>query len=245
MKALIKAEFRKLLTVRSTYVILGLAFLLEVFFAFYVSGIKANQAVFDNPDYLASQAGSAITTLGLIIGLAAVMLITHEYRYNTIMYTLTSSKGRLRVLFAKFFVISVFAVIFAVVYGTLSPILAAWGAHIHGLEIVNQQFDVWQLIWRGIFVGWAFLMFVSVMAIIIRSQVGAIAAAFLLPGTVEPLLGLLLKQNQVYLPFTSLSVLLGNGEQPISPQHGALVATAYIVIGLIIAAILFVRRDAN
>jgi ABC-2 type transport system permease protein len=245
MTSLIKAEFRKLFTVRSTYVILGLSLLLEIFFAFYVSGIKAKQEVFASPDYLASQAGSAISTLGLIAGLAAVMLITHEYRYNTIMYTLTSSKSRLRVLLAKFCAISVFAVVFAAIYGALSPLLAGLGAHVHGLDVVNQQFDVWPLIWHNIFAGWAFVMFVSIMATIIRSQVGAIAAVFLVPGTVEQLLGLLLKQNQVYLPFSSLNVLFNDGRQAITPEHAALVACAYLVVGFTVTALLFVRRDAN
>ena len=42
-------------------------------------------------------------------------------------------------------------------------------------------------------------MLAFILAIIIRIQVGAIAAVFLIPSTLENLLGLLLKQNQVYL----------------------------------------------
>jgi ABC-2 type transport system permease protein len=245
MKSLIKAELRKLLTVRSTYFILIAALLLEVLFAFYASGIKAKQADFLNPGYLASQVTSAVSFLSLIVGLAAIMLITHEYRYNTIMYTLTSSKSRARVFFAKFIVISLFAGVFVLFYGTLSPLLAAFGAQIHGLDIVNQQFHMWPLVWHTLFGGWAFIMFMSIMAMIIRSQVGAIAAAFLIPGTVEQLLGLLLKQNQVYLPFSSLNVLFDTAKQHISPERAVLVASVYMVVGLVVALVLFRRRDAN
>jgi ABC-type transport system involved in multi-copper enzyme maturation permease subunit len=248
MIPLVKAELRKMFTVRSTYFILGLALLIEVIFAFYASGFKANQLAFDNPNYLASQVTSAITSLGLIASLVAIMLITHEYRYNTIMYTLTSSKSRTQVFAAKFIVITLFAVLFSLIYGWLSPLLVSLGANLHGLHVVNQHFDVWSLMWRAVFVGWGFVMFASILAISIRAQVGAIAAVFLVPSTVESLLGLLLKQNQVYLPFSSLNVVIGtNGatHTPITVTHAALVATAYMVFGLLVSWILFVRRDAN
>jgi ABC-2 type transport system permease protein len=248
MIPLLKAELRKIFTVRSTYYILGFSLLIEIFFAFYVSGIKANQADVLNPNYLASQVGSAVSSLSLIAALVAIMLITHEYRYNTIMYTLTASKSRTQVLIAKFVVISLFAIIFSLVYGWLSPLMASVGANIHGLNVVNQQIDIWSLTWRAAFIGWGFVMLASILAFSIRAQVGAIAAAFLVPGTIEPLLGLLLKQNQVYLPFSSLNAVTSTGNvehPPITAMHAVMVATAYIVFGLVVSWALFARRDAN
>lgn len=45
----LKAELRKLVTVRSTYVVLGVCFILEILFAFYGSGIKVAAADLHNP----------------------------------------------------------------------------------------------------------------------------------------------------------------------------------------------------
>jgi hypothetical protein len=247
MTALIKAEFRKLFSLRSTYLVLLFAFLIEVLFAFYISGWRASEAARVDPGYLASQVFSAVNLLGLFAAIVGVLSITHEYRYNTIMYTLTSSSSRTRVVLAKFITISVFAVGFGLVFGWLSPLLAWTGMQMHGIHTVAQQLDVWNLTWRAIFGGWGVAMFASIFAMLARVQVAAIAAIFLIPGTIEPLLGLLLKQNQVYLPYSSLNIVLntGSGSTPISLTTAVLVSLGYIIGGWVIAWALFLRRDAN
>lgn len=247
MIPLLKSEFRKLFSIRSTYLVLLFAFLIEVLFAFYISGWRANVAERAGPGYLAGQVFSAVNLLSLFAAIVGVLLITHEYRYNTIMYTLTSSSSRTRVVLAKFIAISVFAVVFSLVFGWLSPLLAWTGMQLHGIHTVGQHLDVWGLTWRAVFGGWAMVMFASIFAMITRVQVAAIAAIFLLPGTIEPLLGLLLKQNQSYLPYSSLNTVLNSsgGSAPISLTTAALVATGYVVGGWIISWALFLKRDAN
>jgi hypothetical protein len=66
---------------------------------------------------------------------------------------------------------------------------------------------------------------------------------FLIPGTVEQLLGLLLKKNQVYLPFSALGAVLEHNQ--ISYVRAATVVGLYVVVGWIVAWVLFLRRDAN
>src|SRR5665213_1030095 len=190
MIAATKAEIRKLLTVRSTYIIFTLSVLLAVFFAFYADGLRAGQTVHD-PSKLAGEVTSAISAVALLGALVGVLLMTHEYRYNTIMYTLTSSRNRTRVLLAKIIAVSLFAVVFSLVLAVLSPSLAYLGIHVKGLHLVHQVFPVWSLLWRSIFVGWGFAMLGLLLSVIIRSQVGTIATLFLVPSTVEQLLGLL------------------------------------------------------
>src|ERR1700744_3733974 len=106
MIATLKAEFRKLLTVRSTYVITGLVLVLVIFVAFYVEGWRLDSAGLRDPTQLAGDVTGAlmITVFGAIV---AILLMTHEYRYNTIMYTLTSSNSRSKVFISKFIVVSV------------------------------------------------------------------------------------------------------------------------------------------
>jgi ABC-2 type transport system permease protein len=248
MMPAMKAEFRKLWTVRSTYFILAFVLLLEIFFAFYVSGWKIDKSDLHNPGTLALDVTSAISAVAVFASVIGVLLVTHEYRFNTIMYTLTESNSRSKVLLAKILVVSGLAVVFAVVVGLLSPVLSVLGVHAHHLHLVPQTFYYWQLLWRSLFFCWGYAMAGLIIATIIRNQIGAIIVLFVAPSTVEGLLSLLLKKNVVYLPFSSLSTVIGQGatyNNSITPERGALVFTGYLVVTGLVAWVLFLRRDAS
>jgi ABC-type transport system involved in multi-copper enzyme maturation permease subunit len=244
----IKGELKKLLTVRSTYFIFGFCLVLLVFFGFYVSGWRINHLDRLNPNTLANQVSNAVSTVSVFAALVAVLLVSHEYRYNTIMHTLTLSNSRTKVLVSKVLVISVFALLFALFFGVLSPIVTSLGIHAHHIKIVPQTFHYTNLLWRCLFYGWGYSMAGLLIAALIRNQVGAIITLFIAPGVVEGLLSLLLKNNTVYLPFSSLSTVIGQGmnfHNTITPFHAALVFICYLVVGWIASWVLFLRRDAN
>lgn len=244
MLANLKAEFRKVFTVRSTYVILLISLALELFFAFYATAYHASPRDALDPNLLSGEVVDAINFLGGLCAIVGILLITHEYRYNTIMYSLTSSKNRIRVLASKYVIISVFSVLFAAGFSMLAPLLAKLGFAAHGVTVAPQTFHVGDLLWRVVFFGWGMSMLALTFAAIIRIQVGALAALFLIPGTVEPLLGLLLKKHQAYLPYSSLNAVL-NKSLELSHHQAALIALAYIAVGFVITAFLFQKRDAN
>lgn len=253
MMASIKSEFRKLTSIRSTYFISGLALLIVMFYSFYIEGIRVNAQSLADPSRLASEPLSAIAFVSILIALVGLLLLTHEYRYNTIMYTLTASKSRTRILLAKIMVISGYALVMSLLVGILAPTMAYLGAHASGHVLVHQVFPIWSLLWRTTLYGWGYAMAALLFAALIRSQVGAIIALFVLPGTAETLVGLLLKNNTVYLPFTALSqviAVMGAKQGPIktghlSPSKGAFVFCTYLIIGWLVAWALFLRRDAN
>jgi hypothetical protein len=149
------------------------------------------------------------------------------------------------VLLAKLVTISIFVAVVSLLLGFLSPLLAQIGLHIKDHSLVHQVFPVWNLAWRVAFAGWAFSMLALIVAFIIRIQVGAIAAVFLLPGTIEPLIGLVLKKHQDYLPFSSIKSIVDHTHTSISLGRAVMVASVYLIVGWIIALILFQRRDAN
>jgi ABC-2 type transport system permease protein len=169
MMASIKAEFRKLWTVRSTYVLFLVAFLLVMIFAFYAEGIKAAPASVHDTGKLASEITNAIMTVSLIGALAGVMLMTHEYRYNTIMYTLTASNSRLKTLVAKVLAVTAFSVIFTLTFALLSPLMTWIGLSIKGMHLDPQHIDLFSVAWRALFVGWAFQMVGLVSAVLLRN----------------------------------------------------------------------------
>lgn len=243
MMAALKAEFRKLKTIRSTYVIVLVALAMLALFAFFIEGVRGNSSV-SNPGKFAADVAGAISATGILIMIAGALIMTHEYRYNTIMYTLTSTKGRMRVLLAKIIVISIFAILFAVVIGVLSPVFSYLGTKVGGLTLVPQNIPVWDLFWRAAFTGWAYGMAGLLIATLVRNQVGTIITILFIPATVESLLGLLLKENSMYLPFSSLGAVMHHMPKL---EHGqaALLFSGYLLVGWVVAALLFRRRDAN
>lgn len=245
----LKAEFRKLLTVRSTYIVCALTLALLIFYGFYIAGWRIDSADLLNKGTLAGDITGAASTVSIFVALLAVLLMTHEYRYNTIMYTLTSSNSRNKVLFAKVVAMTVFAIAFIAVAAVLAPLMVLWGIHAHSLTLVPQTLHIGTLIWECLFYCWGYTMAGLLLAALIRNQIGAIVTLFIVPGTVEALLGLLLKNNAQYLPFTALGIVVGNSmhaiTSPISAGRAALVFTGYLVVGWIIAWILFLQRDAN
>ena len=170
----LKAEFRKIFSVRSTYVILVFVIILEIVFAFYTSGWRIDAHDLHNPNTLTNDITAAVSAVSIFAALIAALLMTHEYRYNTITYSLTLSKSRTRVLVAKILVISVVAVVFTIVVGALSPLLSVLGAHAHHLKFAPQTLHYGTLLWHCLFFGWGYAMAGLLIAALIRNQIGAI-----------------------------------------------------------------------
>lgn len=255
----LKAEWRKLTTTRSTYIILGLSLALVIFYSFYVVGYRLSGAApatvhgakeILDPTFLSQQIFGALQSVGVFGAVVAVLLAAHEYRYNTITYTLTLSNSRSKVLFAKLLTAVGFGVVYALAVGVLAPTMAALGLHAHHTQYVAQTFQWGNLLWRDMFYGGAYAAIAMLIAVIFRNLVAAIVFLFLFPGTVEQLLGLWLKNDRVYLPFTALIGVLGQNEgiggvKPLSPGRSALTVVAYVVAGWIVGWLLFLKRDAS
>ncbi len=244
----IKAELRKLLTVRSTYFIILICLAIIILFAGYGDGLKAPVEALKAPNWLARESYSAISFVGLITALIGLLLFGHEYRYNTIMHTLTSSNSRVKSLLAKMVVVTIFTVIMSTIFTFFSPLCSMIGVHLAGHTLGPQTFDVWQVLWRCIFVGWGYAMFAFVLVAIIRSQVGSIVAFLMIPLIGENILANVFKGTAKYLPFMSLQGVAPSESavaNPVSLHHSIYVALTYIVVGLIVSLVLFKRRDAN
>jgi len=247
MMAALKSEFRKLLTVRSTYFIFVICLAIVALFAGLIEGYQSKPDALHNPGMLASESTGAIVFVGLILAFAGLLLVGHEYRYNTIMYSLTAANRRTKVLLAKLIAVSVFALVCSLVITFFSPLCTIAGAALHGHHLSAQTYDVWSILWRCLFCGWGYTVYAFLLVVILRNQIGAIVTFLIVPLVGENILGLLLKNNTKYLPFTALQSVaapnsLGNHA---SSGHQALVVLIYVVIGLIVGTVLFVRRDAN
>lgn len=247
MLSLLKSEIRKLLTIRSTYVITGLAVLLAAGVNFYLAAFKVTEPI--GKDAVAS--GVITGTLSFVAIFAAVvamLMVTHEYRYNTIYYSLTSARSRTQVLFAKFLVFTLYCLKFTALIALVSFIAMLIGLKVSGHDLPAQQIDWWHLIWTNVYYVWGNAAFAAVIGFLVRNQVGAIVAYFVGTSAVEGLLSLVLKENSIYMPFMALG-RVGGQYSPLlesaSVGKAALVSGAWLAVSWLIAWILFVRRDAN
>ena len=243
----LKAEFKKVFTIRSTYIIFAIMIALSIFFGFYIGGWHSDKLELMDPLMIYKVAQQSIDFLAIFPALIGLLLFTHEFRYNTVTYSLTLSNNRSKVFAAKLIVVTILSLVSAAVILTISPLLADWGIHAHGLNMVHQSFYFKAIIWKGLAYGWAYAMAGFAIAALIRNQIGAIVVLFVVPGTVERLLSLLLKNNVVYLPFSSFHAMLGSGLEgttvTITAIDALYVGLGYIIFSLAISWILFVRRD--
>jgi ABC-2 type transport system permease protein len=259
MISALKSEFRKLLTVRSSYVIAGIALALLAFVSLYIEGYKNGPLNIVGPGasvFLAYSIRQHAMVLSIFSALVALLLLTHEYRYNTIMYSLTATNRRSKVLAAKIIASLTYTFVLVLVGAVFSFVCMVVGLHLSGHTLPAQTIDYVDYFRKLLFFCEGYTMAALFLAAVLRNQVAAIAVFFIVPGTVENLLSLLLKDKTVYLPFSALTQVI---QQPplagvvrevspngsLTPGQGALVFLAYLVVGWVIAWVLFLKRDAN
>ena len=257
----LKAEIRKLLSVRSSYVIPLLAYALLVFVLLYVQGYRNGPANTHGPGapyFLADsivQAGSILSIFGAIV---ALLLITHEYRYNLITYSLTIVNRRSKVLASKIIAVLVYIFVFVVIGAGVALASMLVGLHLSGSALPHQDISLLNYFGQVLVFCEAWALAGLLFAVVLRNQVATIAVLFIVPNTVEALLSLLLKDSNKYLPFTALAQVvapptvaqgighrLANAAPAWTPPQAALLFSAYLAAGWIIGWLLFLRHDAS
>ncbi len=248
MIATLRAEFKKLLTARSTYIWTGLTVLLIGFMSFYAFGYSVSEPEILEPNYMMTMFSTVLATFVTIATILSILLVAHEYRYNTIMYTLTASPSRVRVLLVKIIVMITYATVVGAALLGISYIATKLGLSIKGVSMMAQDVPVWDTLWRFVSYTWGYVLVGIIIATIVRGLVGSIVLFFLFP-TVEQLSTLVIKDNAKFLPFRSLDSIISfnidTGMAELTSKAALGVFAIYLVIGLIVAAVLFVKRDAN
>lgn len=244
MIAALKAELLKLLTTRSTYVIIALALLVDMFFAGFVKGYKLADPLLTSPTTFQESITIIVSLTAIFGAIASILLMSHEYRYNTILYSLTSNKSRTTFLVAKIIVLTVFTLVLTSLIAVVVPLFIQIGVGLAGNALPAQTIAYGDIIWRSLFFAWGYAMIALMIAVLVRNQIGTMMVFFILPSTIEGLLTIWLKDNASYLPFTSLGAVI-QANPVLSYAHAAMVFSIYLIVGWLIAWVLFIRRDAN
>ena len=239
MTGAIRSEFRKMLTVRTTYYLGGGAAALALL---AVLGSNAGQPIgADTP--LAEQQSWFVTSLltRLVFVLVGIRIITEEYRYGTITPSLLAAGSRMRLLAAKVVAASVAAVAMALLAQvTLVVALTALG---EGSGPAVATGDGAAL--AGMAAAAAlFAMLGVALGTLVRQPVPATvgAVAWLLVG--EDLLHVRFGEAVEYLPGYAGLTMSGAAEvTSVAPALAAVVLLGWVLAALIPAAALLHRRD--
>jgi len=265
----LKSEFKKLFTIRSTYLFILLALVIVGIYSFYGEGFKDSANLIQTLQHKHGPNETAALSLfiagtmtvmshfiSLFGGIIALLLITHEYRYNTITYTLAASNSRSKVLASKLLTVMGFVLVYAVMLAAYGIGMIYLGLHFSHNILPHQDVNYVTYVGKMLFHAEGYALAALLFGTLIRNQVGSFAALIIIPGPVEGLLTLLLRHDSVYLPFMSLDqVIQAPSVAPVtvndasttgylSPTKGALVFASYLIIGWAVAWYLFSRRDA-
>ena len=245
MQNILKAEIRKLLTVRSAYIFL----LLVVLMVGLDSVLSTRNMALDTgvlpPEMLSGMVYSAVTVVGTLVAVYVALMMSHEYRYNLIYHTLTVARSRAHSLLAKLTTSVVAGSVFTLVAIIVAVGGAYMGAALGGGEFASQDFVVWQVMLHSLVFVNGYALVGLLLAVLFRNIVAPIVLLLLLPGGVEALMSNLIDWVQAeYLPFGSIGQLITQ-DSVLEPLVAVAVFLVYLLPAWIVGGILFLRRDAS
>jgi ABC-type transport system involved in multi-copper enzyme maturation permease subunit len=211
---------------------------------FWIYGYKDAGHAVQEAGALRDYAYGAISVVGVFVAFLAILSVSHEYRYNTILYSLTNVNHRTKLFVNKWIASVLSALLLAAITLALGVGALYIGQAMNHLNEVSQTMLDWGFVWRAAVGIAGSVTFGYIIAMLVRSQVAAIAIFLVLPSTVEQLLILLLKDNIKYLPFTALGNVTSLSPSP-ALSVSLLVVGAYTAVLGLAAWILFLRRDAS
>ena len=239
--SLLRSEWIKLFTTKTTWVMLGIGLLCEGLFAGLFVGLASLEELDDIEEIITGT--GLLMTLMLVLG---VLIITTEFRHGTASSTFLVSPRRWPVLVAKLaaaLLVGLLAgLLFVLVNGGLA--LTIYSGRGGSLPPTGDLVEVY----AGVVASFALLCAFGLgVGAIVRNQVGAIITAiafffiisglpYLLPGTIGE-----------YFPASAVGALHGHeeGEGTLSQVGGGLVLAAWALGLWALGTLLVSRRDLS
>lgn len=251
----IKSEWLKFRSLRSTYYSLGAALIGMIGFGALFAAVIASQ--WDRISATRDAATIDPVVVGLrgyflvqlIVGVLGVLIVTGEYSTGMIRSSFAAAPHRLPVVWAK-----------ALVFAAITFVITAVGAFLGfflSQAILNPHLQTTLSapdVLRSIFGAALYVTGVGLLGAgfgwIIRNTAGAIATLFgillILPVLVEVLPTDWQQNISPYLPSTAGTQLIGTHQDPgmLAPWTGFALFVGYLVVVFAVGAVLLRRRDA-
>jgi ABC-2 type transport system permease protein len=238
---LLRSEWIKLWTTRTTWVMLGIALLGEGLFAGLYVGLAPLEEI-GNVDQVATGTGLLLVMM-LVLG---VLIATTEFRHGTASSTFLVTPKRYPALLAKLGVALLVGLLAGLAYlavngGLAIPLFESRGGD---LPPTGDLVDIY----AGVIVSYALICAFGLgVGEIVRNQVGAILAAIAFFFILSPLPELLPGSIGEYFPAQAIGSLHGDpeGEGNLNQIEGGLVLGAWAAGLIALGTLLICRRDVS
>jgi ABC-type transport system involved in multi-copper enzyme maturation permease subunit len=201
---------------------------------------------------LASGSVYGFASVGGLLGIIALCVFAaqtaQEYTYGTLRNLLVRQPGRIRILIGKLVAMKLFALILVLIAATVSISLSYYlsarakvttdlwftsaGYHAIAQTLLNVTISV---IYFGI-IG-------MILGLLLRSPISAISIGVLWILIIENLLGAVKPVFLKWMPGNQFTTIAQGGSPTISYSHALTVGSMYVLVGAVIATVLFSRRD--
>lgn len=246
MSTLIRVEVLKLRTIRGPWLLLAAAPLLVIA---GISGlVLSDKNALDATMQSQSLAHVGLTSIFTL--LFGILAVAGEYRHKTITDTYLSTPSRGRVITGKLLVYAFFSVLSGVVSTVVGlGVAAAWWSD-KGVSFAWGSSAMWATIGGGIAWNAAFAAIGVGVGALVRSLVGAVAAALAWIALVEGVVGQLVGNLARWLPFNA-GEALGRASKPMMSDNllprwgGGTVLAAYTIVFVALAVGVSMRRDVS
>jgi ABC-2 type transport system permease protein len=248
----IRAEWIKLRTIRSTWVLLFVAIALTVGFAILLGFVASSDGGGrrgdggPGPTVQTTLVGFAIATL--LVGVVSVLLATGDFRF-TIRQTLAAEPRRLRVMAAKAIVVTLASAIIGAVMIALAVGIGSLIFKSRDLSL-NFKDDGWSTIIGSLLYLILYSLAGLAIGLLVRHSAGAIVLLLVWPLLVEPIVGALSRNYFSWmlrwLPFSAGSRMTSFSDDTLllGRWTGGLYFGAWVAALLVLGSYLLKRRDA-
>jgi ABC-2 type transport system permease protein len=203
---------------------------------------------------MASGSTQSFSSIGNLLGIVALCVFAaqtaQEYSLGTLRNLLVRQPGRIRILVGKLAAMKVFAIIMTLVSAVISIGMSyalAGGKNVNTdlwfnsdgkMAIARTLLNVYiSIIGFGI-IG-------MVLGIILRSPISSISLGVLWLLIVENIVGALKSSTLNWLPGNQFGTIASGGSQTVSYSHALSLSAIYVSVALVIATVLFTKRDVS
>jgi ABC-type transport system involved in multi-copper enzyme maturation permease subunit len=203
---------------------------------------------------LSSGATQSFSSIGGLLGIIALCVFAaqtaQEYSLGTLRNLLVRQPGRIRILIGKLASMKTFAMVMTLVSAVISigvSYALAGGKNVSTelwfngdgrLEIAKTLLNVFLSILGFGIIG-------MVLGIVLRSPISSISIGVLWLLIIENIVGALKSSTLNWLPGNQLSTIATGGSQNVSYSHALSLSAIYVSVALVIATVLFTKRDVS
>jgi hypothetical protein len=241
----IRSEWIKLSTVRSSAAILWLTAALGAVTSYAVAKLVTDQVQTVSEVFVFS---TVLT--GVLASISGILMFTSEAQHGTLSGTLTAQPARWVVAAAK----AVMAAARGFALGAAGLVTGAIGAVAGGLEMGDTSGVAATTAWSLLFTTLAAVLGLGV-GMIVRNSAAALSGLFVWSFVLENLMTVFLPENvSRFLPFVAGNNLLGivgegafaeSASSMLSRTQDALLFGGYTAVALVVGTVLLYRRDTN